>query len=1012
MIMQKFIRISLLAQIVVALFGQEGGGRLIGLVTDTTDSLIPGAAVTAVHRGTGLSRRVTTDSAGNYQIPALPIGLYDVTVIRDGFSTLHSTGVAIAVGSVTRLDLRLQIAAIAQEVTIEAQAALLNTESAEGGVLLNSTQVTSLPLNGRNFLHLVSLQPGVRANSGAGRESFTINGAPPQQGINLLVDGTDATGIESAEIGGINRAPGQSTFTLGLDSISEFVVHSNNYSVRYGKSLGGVIEAVTKSGSNQLHGNVFHFFRNNVLNANTIQGNAAGLPRAPLRFNQFGGNAGGPILRNRMFFWAGYEGVRRRTGLTNTFTVLSDEGRSRIVDPDIAGYVNNFIPKANRPPTSNPNIALLVRNDVETVREDIATARWDYQVSDSGSLFVRYNLHDASGTTPGLGTPNNNRLATPRQQLGTVNFTQTLSPRSTLNLRAGINRLVNHSGTTGPDPGINIAGIFGVAGGFLNQDATAYTYAGDYSFIRGNHTFAAGFEYHTTTINRTQRGAANYTFLSGAAQLENFFRNVPDQFSSPSVIGGNSGLSGSLSGYFEDSYRASRALTLNVGLRYDYFLRPTEKYGRIIGIVGSPFPISQLRFTQPGDQVIPRDWKGFGPRIGLAYAPRTNLTIRAGYGIFVGLNYPALPTAAAFTFVPPVVSKERFDPNYAQSSIVFTRQDRSDLIYPNVSFVTPEALLAQAPPPSPNFPMPDWQNTYTHQWSLRVEGEVLDKTLVSLGYVGSKSVKVIGEARYNLIRPLQGNTRENPSFSNITFRGSFNNANYNSLQGSVSRRLSRGLLFNVHYTWAHSIDDIFGFADLNNPGVTPQTPSLRMHRGNSAFDVRHDLKLDYYYEVPGMQGLPRALGEGWVVGGITRIDSGTPFTVLTGTNVGDGVSPQRPNVLCADVRSGQSTGLFQQVLNPSCLERPTVRDPETGFLLGSLGRNTFYEPATVNFDFNVTKNTRLNERFTHQFRAEFFNILNNTNFSRPVNQLNNPNFGRILGAAPGRQIQFAMKLLF
>lgn len=1007
----RWIQRCAVCMVIYAANAQEGGGRLVGTVADSSEAVVPEVIVTVIHRSTSLQRQTMTDVSGNYAFAALPIGVYDVTAARQGLATLRSTGVAVAVGSTTRLDLKLQVATTAQEVTVEAHAAVLNTESAEGGVLLNSTQVTGLPLNGRNFLHLVSLQPGVRPNGGAGRESFTINGAPPQQGINLLVDGTDATGIESAEIGGINRAPGQSTFTLGLDSISEFVVHSNNYSVRYGKSLGGVIEAVTKSGTNEIHGNVFHFFRNNVLNANTIQANAAGLPRAPLRFNQFGGNAGAPLIRDRMFIWAGYEGVRRRTGLTNSFTVLSDLGRSKIVDPSIADYVNQYIPRANTGATSNPDIALLVRNDVEAVREDIATIRWDYRVSSSGNLFVRYNLHDANGTTPGLGTPNNNRLATPRQQLGTISHTQTFGSSATLNLRAGINRLVNHSGTTGPDPGINLSGIFGVSGGFLNQDATAYTYAGDYSWMRGRHSFTAGFEYHTTEINRTQRGAANYSFLAGASQLTNFYRNQPDQLSSPSVIGGNSGMSGSMSGYFEDNIKLSRKLTLNAGLRYDYFFRPSEKYGRIIGIAGDAFPISDLRFTKPGDPVIPRDFNGWGPRIGLAYTPRANMTIRAGYGIFVGLNYPALPTAAAFTFVPPVVPRELFDPNYAQTSIVFTRNDRSDLFYPNVSFITPEALLDKAPPPSPNFPSPDWKNTYTHQWSVRAESEILQNTVLSVGYVGTKSVKVIGEARYNLIRPLQGNTRENPDFNNITLRGSFNSASYNSLQTSLTRRLSRGLLFNVHYTWAHSIDDIFGFADLNNPGVTPQTPDLRMHRGNSAFDVRHDLKFDYHYQVPAIPGL-RGVGTNWIVGGITRIDSGVPFTILTGTNVGDGVSPQRPNITCADARSGRSTGLFQQVLNPSCFERPTVRDATTGFFLGDLGRNTFYEPATINFDFNVSKSITFAERAALQIRAEFFNVFNNTNFSRPVNQINNPNFGTILGAAPGRQAQLAMKLVF
>ena len=294
-----------------------------------------------------------------------------------------------------------------------------------GGVLLNSSQVTNLPLNGRNFLQLVPLGPGVRQNFSSGRQSFVFNGAPPGQGVNLLVDGTDATGIEFAEIGGIFSAPNQSTFTLGLDSISEFVVHSNNYSVQYGKSLGGVIEVVTRSGTNDVHGNAFYFFRNDLMNANTIQGNAAGLPRPPLRFNQFGGNTGAPIVKNKMFFWAGYEGVRRRTGLTNTFTVLSDLGRSHVMNPAIARAVDQYLPTANRPSTSNPELALLVRNDVQPVQEDIGAARYDYRVSDKDTVFLRYNIHNAFGDNPLLGAV---QTTNERQQLGTLSWTRVVSP--------------------------------------------------------------------------------------------------------------------------------------------------------------------------------------------------------------------------------------------------------------------------------------------------------------------------------------------------------------------------------------------------------------------------------------------------------------------------------------------------------------------------------------------------------------------------------------------------------
>ena len=230
---------------------------------------------------------------------------------------------------------------------------------------------------------------------------------------------------------------------------------------------------------------------------------------------------------------------------------------------------------------------------------------------------------------------------------------------------------------------------------------------------------------------------------------------------------------------------------------------------------------------------------------------------------------------------------------------------------------------------------------------------------------------------------------------------------------TFNRRLAKGLQFDVNYTWSHSTDNIFGFAGVNDPGGGNQTGNFRQNWGNSSFDVRHLVTIDYYYELPlrGLTAVPRALREGWTLGGITAIRTGSPYDVQTGSNVGDGIHSQRPDIVCKSPSTGASAGLFAQVLNPSCFGKPAM-DPVTGFFVGNLARNAYYGPASVNFDFNISKNTRMGERFTHQLRAEFFNGFNGTNFTAPVSTLNNPNFGRILAAGSGRSIQFAMKLIF
>jgi hypothetical protein len=291
---------------------------------------------------------------------------------------------------------------------------------------------------------------------------------------------------------------------------------------------------------------------------------------------------------------------------------------------------------------------------------------------------------------------------------------------------------------------------------------------------------------------------------------------------------------------------------------------------------------------------------------------------------------------------------------------------------------------------------------------MRVERALSGNSTISVGYNATRALHIIGQDTYNTLSPLT-NTRENPVFGPITIRGTMNNSFYNGLQTGYTRRLTKGLQFDVNYTWSHSLDDIFGYAGQNDPGTTPQTTIRSEQYGNSAFDRRHEMKADYLYELP--TGSNWAL-RGWSVAGIVRLSSGAPYTVVTGATIGDGSHVQRPNLLCANPTTGQSTGMNVPILNKSCFAAPTVADPTTGFLVGNLGRNTFTGPSLVNFDFSITKNTRISDKLTNQFRAEFFNVFNDTNFNPPSASLNDPNFGKILGAAPGREMQFAMKLIW
>jgi hypothetical protein len=354
-----------------------------------------------------------------------------------------------------------------------------------------------------------------------------------------------------------------------------------------------------------------------------------------------------------------------------------------------------------------------------------------------------------------------------------------------------------------------------------------------------------------------------------------------------------------------------------------------------------------------------------------------------------------------------------YSSGYTRSITYFTPSTVPNLAFPDTSFISAAQILGTlAKPnsgPAPTFVAPDWRNTSAYQWNFSMERTITASSSFSISYVGTRSVHVIGQDAFNPIRPLFGNTREDPALGTFSVRGTFNNAIYNAMQTKYARRLAKGLQFEANYTWSHSIDDLFGYGGQDNPGVTPQTNSRQMQRGSSGFDRRHDFHAFFYYDLP--LGSSR-LARGWNIGGISRISSGLPYTVVTGTTIGDGSHVQRPNLLCANASTGQSTALFAQMLNPACFGAPAVPDPTTGFLVGNLGRNTFTGPSSIDFDFNITKNTRISERLTHQIRAEFFNIFNNTNFNPPNSSLNDPNFGRITGAAAGRELQFAMKLMW
>ena len=1002
----KFVHHSLFLLLVLASLAaaQTNTATLRGTVTDATQAVLPAVLIRATNTATGQTRTVTSDQAGNYELSFLPPGAYRLQAERNGFKTHTQEGITLAAGEIKRLDVPMIIGGASETVTVTANVTTVNSETGELSTGIAPKQIESLPLLGRNFNTLIALQPGVRANRAASGLSFNINGGPAGNGFNITLDGTDATAVSTQRVA-VSRSGFQQTNTTSVEAMQEIRVYTNLYSAEIGRSTSGAVNVITKSGSNDWHFGVFEFLRNDKLNANSATANAARLKRAPTRFNQFGANGSGPIFANKTFFWAGYEGVRSGRGRTSNYTVLTDAGRAAIKDPAVRAYVDEWIPRPNQAPlATNPNLALLIRNETVTTREDVVTARVDHRFSAANSMFVRYNLVDATVTEPGLFAPKSAAQNLMRQHLTTISDTHTFSPTLVNELRLGGNRFITPVIPAGPSPTLAITGVFGGAGDrdlFLN---TAWHLTDMLVWQRGRHAVKFGMEYRGIKSNRVRTGNQTFTYTS----LTDFFDNNPSQLGFTIGLGGPSARGGNVSGFVQDDWRVNQTLTLNLGARYDYFLVPSEASGRAWNIKGSLFPLPQVQFTRRGEALMSRDLNNLAPRFGFAWTFRPGWVARGGYGIFYAPQQASAGVTMSGNGRPPVIAASDVQLAYTQPNVNYTRSD-GILKFPNTT------VNARFPVFTPSFWDPNYRESYAQQWNLTMEREVFKDTVARIGYVGSKNTKVQGALNFNLLRPLQGNTREDPRFTAVELYGPYFSGSYHALQAVLSRRLSRGLAIDANYTWSHSIDNFGGFFGLNAGAAPIQNwNNLRLERGRSEFDIRHSFKSSVVYELP-FQPQQRALSwlvKGWAAAAIFTAETGQPFSVLTGGGVGDGFNNQRANLVSGTIYTGNARALNAQMLNATAFAVPTATDAATGYRFGNLGKAALTAPPFVNWDLSLQRNFRMTEKLNLQFRAEFFNAFNQVNFNRPVNTLNNPNFGRIIGTANPREIQLGLKLSY
>jgi hypothetical protein len=1031
-------------------FGQATSGTISGTMLDPQGNVLAGATVKVKNLGTGATREVTSSSNGTYRVTGLAPGRYEVEAGAQGFSPEKRGELSLTVAEEIVVNFSLKVGVTKQELTVEVQSVNVETTGSTLSGLVDERKIRDLPLNGRDLSQLILLQPGVvnsrssqqTANTGRGLR-FSVGGARPSQNLFQL----DGTIINDA----LNNTPGSSQGLLvGVETVKEFRVLTNTYSAEYGRVAGGVFVAVTKSGTNEFHGSVFDFLRNDNMDARnffdrcttSVTCNGGGKPE--FRRNQFGGAIGGPIVQNKTFFFFSYEGLREFKGITTISTVPDNNARLGIlptgtvtVNPQAQPLINLF-PMANGANLGS-GTAQFIGVTNRTARDDFATVKIDHQLSSSDSLSARYLFDDSNQILPRFFPAFPNQ-ALNRKQVATIEERKFIGANIVNEARVGFNRSTPRELVIIPSGGVsliagqptgevNVTGLSPVGTDRTNPKLffeNNFQVSDNLFFTLGRQNIRVGaiferFQFNGRSESRT-RGRLRFSSLSDLLQFRNLDLEGSSQ-GSDFVRGFRQNLFGA---FFQDDFKLTPRLTLNLGVRYEFVTSPTEVNGKtanLVNIVGtSNNPID----LNVGGKFFDTPKGGIGPRVGFAYDVFGDgkTALRGGFGIF---------------YEQPLFSSYR---QAAYGTLPFIQTARLRRGTAPTSLPVPGAAFGAGTPLTETLAF-DLQEIYTMQYNLNVQREFLGAVL-SAAYVGSRGVNLLGQGDLNtavgVVQPdgrvfyPAGSTRRNPNFDVIRSGIQGFNSWYNSMNLGAARRFKQGLQFQLSYTFGKSIDERSGIAGrqefLNGQSRTLDPYNRALDKARSDFDVRHSFVANATYDLPfgklvGGDIAKYAL-DGWQINSIVTVSSGVPFGVTTfGDPDRDATDENaaRPDlVLGANLYpvGGSSPDLW---FNPAAFAPPTL-----GFR-GTAGRNILVGPNFRSVDLGLTKLFRVNEKRSLQFRVEAFNLFNRPNFDLPANSddgsliftdLNftrDPNAGRIFQTVPlqqgdAREFQLALKFIF
>ena len=1033
----------------------QSTATLQGTVTDPAGAAVPNAKVVATNQATGVQSETVSDSAGAYLFPSLSIGVYKLEVSAAGFQKFVLTGLKLEVATAVAQNMQLTVGAATETVEIVADAPLIDTVTTGLGQVINDKTVQEIPLNGRHFTDLSLLTPGTVTPPANGFLSAPLRGQG-SFGINTAGQREDTT---NWLVNGINLndpVQNQITFQPPIDTLAEYKIDNSSFPAEYGRNSGAIVNLATRSGTSEYHGELFEFFRNNVLDARNFFNTSAQGPQAPYKKNEFGADFGGPIIKNKVFFFLAYEGVRQHQNLTATTTVPSQNQRTGVTSPAVTSLLA-LVPAANFHQSTDASAAPadftgFTGGAVANVSLNQGSGDVDIELRQQDRLHVYYVVQKdlrqeplfpvVLDTIPGFGDTRDGF-----RQLLTVSEDHTFNASLANTVRIGFNRIhltflpnalldpakFNMTLPAGAPvatglPDIQVAGTLffgGPNGEPQGRGDTTAVLNDTLSWLKGRHAFAFGGEIRRAYNNNIVENIGTFAFTSFA----NFLNDSASSFSIQLGAGNDKILQPSYDGFAQDTFKWKPNFTINLGLRYAWNSTPSEAAGRFTNFD----PVTGTLISTP--QPYHTSNKNFQPRVGFAWDPFKNgkTSIRAAYAILT--QDPTTNTVSGLSSNPPFALPITASPS---ATTPLTLENPSGSV--------------GAPSLGPFSINPNFNDAYSQDWNLTIQRQITSSLGLEAAYVGVKGTHL--QLNQNINQPFvtngfYGSTRPFPTLpqtspvlpaqcvattsnptgcrlNNFNQTNSVGNSNYNAVWVKADKHFSHGLQFLASYTYSKALD--YNSLSTAESLVIQNAYNPRGDYGLSEYDVRNRFVLSGFYELP-FKG--NRLVSGWQVGVVQQAQTGSPLTPSLTINPSPSIPlTVRPDLLQHVSGGGDPTAYFNnhtlcEPFNgtpsgsapaiPACATTPNAAFavpctfssvPTTAGRNnypvvagtchpGNLGRDAIIGPGFLDTDFSVTKNTKINERFNLQFRSEFFDIFNHANFGNPVLTLTSSSFGKI-----------------